>query len=146
MFSQRPFSVTLLLWMVLSLSAWGAIRSFAALRWWDVLYEFNASLSPFYLLVTGVFWGIAGIVLLWSLWTGKAWSLSAMHGLVLLWLAQYWIERLFFQSPRANLPFAVVSSALLLAVTFAITTNRYIKNFFTKSEEHEQSNEHSASA
>ena len=146
MFSQRPFSVTLLLWMVLSLSAWGAIRSFAALRWWDVLYEFNASLSPLYLLVTGIFWGIAGIVLLWSLWNGKAWSLGAINGLVLLWLAQYWIERLFFQSPRANLPFAVVSSALLLAVTFAITTNRHIKNFFTKSEEHEQSNEHSASA
>ena len=146
MFSQRPFSVTLLLWMVLSLSAWGAIRSFAALRWWDVLSEFNASLSPLSLLVTGIFWGIAGIVLLWSLWNGKAWSLAAINGLVLLWLAQYWIERLFFQSPRANLPFAVVSSVLLLAVTFAITTNRHIKNFFTKSEEHEQSNEHSASA
>ena len=146
MFSQRPFSVTLLLWMVLSLSAWGAIRFFAALRWWDVLYEFNASLSPPYLLVTGIFWGIAGVVLLWSLWNGKAWSRMAIIGSILLWLAQYWIERLFFQSPRANLPFAVVLSVLLLAVTFAITSNRSTKNFLTKSEEHEQSNEHSASA
>ena len=146
MFSQRPFSVTVLLWMVLSLSAWGAIRSFAALRWWDVLDEFNASLSPLYLFVTGMFWGIAGVVLLWSLWNAKAWSRMAIVASILLWLAQYWIERLFFQLPRANFPFAVVISALLLAVTFAITSNRYTKNFFTKSEEHEQSNEHSASA
>jgi hypothetical protein len=146
MFSQRPFSVTLLLWMVLSLSAWGAIRSFAALRWWDVLHEFNASLSPVYLLVTGIFWGIAEVVLLWSLWSGKAWSRLVLLASMLLWLAQYWIERLFFQSPRANLPFAVVLSILLLAVTFAITSTRSTKNFLTKSEEHEQSNEHSASA
>ena len=146
MFSQRPFSVTVLLWMVLSLSAWGVIRSFAALRWWDVLDEFNARLSPLYLLMTGIIWGIAGVVLLWSLWNGKARSRMAIVASILLWLAQYWIERLFFQLPRANLPFAVVVSVLLLAVTFAITSNRSIKNFLTKSEEHEQSNEHSASA
>ena len=146
MFSQRPFGVTLLLWMVLSLSAWGAIRSFAALRWWDVLYEFSARLSPLYLLVMGVAWSIAGVVLIWSIWSGRAWSRAASIAAILIWLAEYWIERLFFQSPRANLPFAVVSSVLLLAVTFAITSNRPTKNFLNQSEEHEQPNEHSASA
>jgi hypothetical protein len=146
MFSQRPFGVTLLLWMVLSLSAWGAIRSFAALRWWDVLYEFKASLSPVYLFITGAAWGVAGIVLLWSMWNGKPWSRVAILASVILWLAEYWIERLFFQASRANLPFALILSALLVAVTFASTLNRRTKNFFTKSEEHEQSNKHSAPA
>jgi glucose dehydrogenase len=146
MFSQRPFSVTLLLWMVLSLSAWGAIRSFAALRWWDVLYEFNASLGPLYLLITGVLWGVVGVFLLWSIWSGKAWSRIEIIISMLLWLAEYWVERLFFQSPRVNLPFALILSALLLAVTFASALNRSAKNFLTKSEEHEQSNEHSAPA
>ena len=146
MISQRPFSVTLLLWMVLSLSAWGAIRLFAAWRWWDVLYEFKASLGPLYLSITGAIWGIAGVVLLWSIWSGKAWSRMAILASVLLWLAEYWIERLFFQVPRANLPFALILSALLLAVTFATILNRNTKYFFTKSEEHEQSNEHSAPA
>ena len=146
MFSQRPFSVTLLLWMVLTLSAWGAIRSFAALRWWDVFYEFDSSLSPLYLLITGATWGTAGVVLLLSIWSGKAWSRAAVVASLFLWLAEYWLERLFFQAPRANLPFAVVLSILLLAVTFVITSNRYTKDFLTKSEEHEQSNEHSASA
>ena len=146
MFSRRPFSVTLLLWMVLSLSAWGVIRSFAALRWWEVLYEFNARLTPLYLLMTGAAWGIAGGVLLWGLWSAKAWSRGAILASVFVWLAEYWSERLFFQSPRENLPFAVVLSVLLLAVTFAITSNRHTKNFLNQSEEHEQSNEHSASA
>jgi hypothetical protein len=143
MFSQRPFGVTLLLWMVLSLSAWGLIRLFAALRWGDVLYEFNASLNPLYLSITGAFWGIAGVVLLWCIWSGKTWAHRAIFASVVLWLAEYWIERVFFQAPRANLPFALILSALLLAVTFAITLNRYTKNFFTRSEEHEQSDEYS---
>lgn len=146
MLSQRPFSVTLLLWMVLSLSAWGTIRFFAALRWWDVLNEFSARLSPLYLSITGAAWVVAGVVLLWSIWSGKAWSRVAILASILLWLAGYWIERLFFQPPRTNLPFSLILSALLLAVTFVSALNRNTKNFFTKSEEHEQSNEHSASA
>ena len=144
MLSRRPFGVTLFLWMVLSLSAWGLIRLVATLRWWDVLYEFKASLSPLYLSITGAGWSIAGAVLLWSLWSGKAWSRLAILASILLWLAEYWIERLFFQLPRPNLLFTLAMSALLLALTFASALNRSTKNFFTKSEEHEQSNENSA--
>lgn len=142
--SRRPFGVTLLLWMVLSLLAWGLVRLVAALRWWDVLYEFKASLSPLYLSITGAGWGVAGAVLLWSLWSGKAWSPLAILSSVLLWLTEYWIERLFFQLPRSNLLFSLAISALLMALTSASALNRNTKNFFTKSEEHEQSNESSA--
>jgi hypothetical protein len=130
--------------MVLSLSVWGAIRLFAALRWWDILYEFEARLSPLYLSITGAGWMLAGGLLLWSLWTRKSWTYWAVPISICLWLAEYWIERLFFQAPRANLPFVLIASALLL--TIAITLTRTTKNFFTKSEEHEQPNEDTTSA
>jgi len=68
---KRPFGVTLLLWLVLSLSAWGLVRLLAALRAWDVLYEFGARLSPPYLSITGAGWAVAGGVLLWSLFSGR---------------------------------------------------------------------------
>ena len=143
---RRPFSVTLLIWMVLSLSGWGAIRLLSAIRWWDVLREFGSRLSPLYLSVTGAGWGVAGIVLLWSIWIGKAWSRPAILASIFLWLAEYWLERLFFQSPRANLPFALIASLLLLAVTIASVFNRKTKNFITQSEDHEQPNERKTSA
>jgi len=146
MFPRRPFGVTLLLWMVLCLSAWGLIRLIATLRWWDVLSEFKASLSPLYLSLTGAGWAVAGVVLLWSMWVAKPWSRLAIVVSILLWLAEYWIERLFFQQPRPNLLFTLAISALLLAVTFTSALNRSTKNFFTKSEEYEQSNENSAPA
>jgi hypothetical protein len=146
MLRKRPFGVTLLLWMVLCLSAWGLIRLIATLRWWDVLSEFKASLSPLYLSLTGAGWAVAGVVLLWSMWVAKPWSRLAIVVSILLWLAEYWIERLFFQQPRPNLLFTLAISALLLAVTFTSALNRSTKNFFTKSEEYEQSNENSAPA
>jgi hypothetical protein len=132
--------------MVLSLSVWGAVRLFAALRWRAVLYEFDARLSPLYLSITGAGWILAGGVLLWSMWSRKEWARWAIPASTGIWLVEYWIERLFFQSPRANLPFMLILSTLLLILTIAIPFNRNTENFFTKSEEHEQQNEDTESA
>ncbi len=143
---KRPFSVTLLLWMVLLLSAWGTVRLVAALSWWDVLMQYDARLSPLYLCLTGAGWIVAGLVLLWSIWTGKPWSRKAIPLSVFLWLVQYWIERLFFQAPRANLAFMIAISLTVLAVTLIATFNRKTRNFLLKSEAHEQPDQDSATA
>ena len=143
---KRSFGVTLLLWLVLSLSAWGLVRLLAALRWWDVLYEFDARLSPLYLFITGAGWAAVGGVLLWGVFSGKQWIRLAIPISVLLWLTGYWIERIFFESPRANLLFALIASILLLSITLVSAFNRKTRNFFIGSEEHEQPNEHTESA
>jgi hypothetical protein len=120
---------------------WGVLRLLAALRWWDVLNEFGASLSPLYLSITGIGWAVMGIVLLYGLFSGKPWIRLAIPISIFLWLMGYWIERLAFQSPRANLPFAFIASLLLFVVTLVSALNRKTKNFLIRSEEHEQPNE-----
>jgi hypothetical protein len=143
---KRPFGVTLLLWMVLFLSAWGAVRLAAAVSWWDVLVHYAARLSPLYLSITGAGWTLAGLVLLWSIWTGKPWSHRAIPLSVFLWLVQYWIERLFFQAPRANLAFMIALSMAALTVTLIATLNRKTRNFLLQSEAHEQPEQDTTSA
>ena len=143
---RRPFGVTLLLWLVLSLSAWGAVRVLATLRWWSVLSEFGARLSPLFLSISGVAWILVGLVLLWSLFAGKTWARLAIPVAIFLWVMEYWAERLFFESPRANIPFALVASVFLFVVTYLSAANGKTKRFFIKSEEHEQPNEYSDSA
>lgn len=140
---KRPFSVTLLLWLVLSLSVWGAIRFAAALRWWDVLYAFRASLSPLYLSITGAGWVVAGGVLISGIWKRESWTRPAIITSVLLWLLEYWIERIFFQSSRTNLPFALSCSVVILVVAWIATYHKNTKTFFTRSEAHEQPDENS---
>jgi hypothetical protein len=143
---KRPFGVTLLLWLVLSLSAWGAVRLFGAFRWWNVLNEFGARLSPLYLSLTGSGWIIVGAVLLWSLFSGKSWVRLMIPLSIFLWIVEYWVERMFFESSRANFFFALIISILLFTVTFVSAFNQKTKRFFIKSEEHEQPNEYSNSA
>lgn len=143
---KRPFGVTLFLWMVLCLSAWGALRLSGTLRWWEVLSAFEARLSPVYLSITGAVWVVVGAVLLWSIWVGKRWSYPAIPISIFLWLAQYWVERIFFQAPRANLPFMVSASVILAGVTLVSTFNRKTRKFLLKSEEHEQPEQDSTPA
>jgi hypothetical protein len=131
---------------VLSLSAWGLVRLLAALRWWNVLYEFEARLSPLVLVITGALWLIGGGVLLWGLFSGGRWTYRAVPIAIAVWLVEYWIERLFFESPRANLPFALIASLLLFIVTLISALNPRTKEFLIRSEDHEQPNEDSDSA
>ena len=145
MLRKRPFGVTLLIWMVLSLLVWGMVRFFATLHAWDVLIEFGSSLSPLYLSITGAGWGVAGCVLLWSMWTRKKWTHRAILTSISVWLIEYWLERVFFQQPRANLPFAVVGSIVILCITLISTFHKSTRNFFTRSEEYEQQNENPGS-
>jgi hypothetical protein len=142
---KRPFGVTLLLWLVLSLSAWGTVRLFAALRFWDELNEFGARLSPLYLSITGAGWAVVGGVLLWGLFRGKRWTHFTIPISAFLWLTGYWIERIFFESPRANVSFALIASILLLTVTLVSAFNRKTREFFIRSEEHEQPNQYTES-
>jgi len=138
---KRPLGVTLLLYMVLSLSAWGAVRLFAALRWWNMLNEFGGRLGPIYLSITGTGWVVAGIVLLFGMLMVKTWVRPAILTSFLLWLIEYWIERIFFQSSRANLLFVLISSFIGIAAAIIAISLRSTKFFFTRSEEHEQPDE-----
>ena len=143
---KRPFGVTLFLWMVLCLSAWGLLRLLAVLRWWDVLDQFQSRLGPAYLAVTGAGWMVVGAVLLWSIWAGKRWAYLAVPISIFIWLAEYWLERIFFQDPRANLNFMIAITIAISAVTLLITFNRKTKDFLVKSEEHEQPDQNPTSA
>jgi hypothetical protein len=140
--AKRPFGVTLLLWLVLSLSVWGLVRSLAALRFWDMLNEFDARLGPLYLFITGTVWILMGGALLWSLFRGRSWVRQAIPAALFLWLAEYWIERIFFEAPRANLPFALMTSILLGMVTLGSAFHPKTRAFFMRSEEHEQPNQY----
>jgi hypothetical protein len=94
----------------------------------------------------GAGWIVIGGVLLWSLFSGKSWARLVIPLSVFLWVLEYWVERMFFESPRANFFFALTASILLCLVTFFSAFNQKTKRFFIKSEEHGQPNEHSDSA
>ena len=117
--NKLPFRVTLLYWLVLTLSAWNGLRLWTALAWQNILTEFSASPPPIITSISGAVWMVTGIILLWSIWQKKAWAAKMLLGVAAGYSVWYWSERLIWQSPHPNWLFAViVNLALLVFILF----------------------------
>jgi len=129
---KRPFSVTILLWLVLSLTAWNGLRLYSAVQWWSALLEFASPPGPWYIAISAGAWLGTSILLLWGMWQAKPWIRYALLGAGAGFTVWYWCDRLFFQAPRANWPFALGATVALLVVTAVCTWLPEVKIFFSK--------------
>jgi hypothetical protein len=111
--------VTLLLWLVLTLSAWNALRLWTALAWHNVLDEFSAQPASTVTTICGAVWMVTGVILIWSIWQKKGWAAKLLFGASAGYTVWYWSERLIWQTPHPNWLFAViVNLALLIFILF----------------------------
>ncbi len=131
---KRPFSVTILLWLVLSLTAWSGLRLYSAIRWWSTLIEFASPPGPWYIAISGGFWLIVSVLLFWGMWQAKAWIRYALFGAGAGYPVWYWCDRLLFQVSSANWPFMLIGTALLLILVMICITHPRTKSFFTQRE------------
>ena len=115
---KRPFSVTLSMWLVLILASWNALRSWTSLAWQDVLIEFSTQMPPTLIAFASLFWLMIGIVVWFGLWQKKAWSKNLLLGAATGYTVWYWSERLIWQNPRPNIPFAVIINLACLIVIY----------------------------
>jgi len=112
--NKRSLRVTLSVWLVLFLTAWNALRFFTAIAWRDRLIEFSAS-PPFWVTaLVGAVWLVTGCIVLWSIGWEKKWAGNMLLGAAAGYSIWYWIERLVWQAPRPNWPFAVILNLLLV--------------------------------
>jgi hypothetical protein len=132
--NKFPFRVTLLYWLVLTLTAWNGLRLWTALAWQNTLTEFSASPTPVILAISGAFWVVTGIILLWSIWQRKAWAAILLVGVAAGYTVWYWGERLIWQNPQPNWLFAVIVNLALLI--FILFTSKLLAR-----EAHERKNE-----
>lgn len=115
---KRPPSVTLALWLVLILTAWNALRTWTSITWQAVLLEYSIRMSPVIGTIVGLLWFIIGGILAFGIWRKKAWGAKLLIGAAAGYTVWYWSERLIWQNPRPNVPFAVVMNLVGLLVIF----------------------------
>ena len=134
---KRPESVTLLAFGVLSLALFNLIGLVQILVTWDFL----VTLLPFPPTMLGGFrliWGIVGLTLTWSLWTGRSWAPNLTRLVSLLYAVYIWLDRVFFHSPAAktsNDAFVYVVTLLSLIFVFWVLSRKQAKLFFGVSNE-----------
>jgi hypothetical protein len=72
-------------------------------------------------MISGLIWGFAGLFLLWIIWQGRPQGRKILLGALAAYSTWYWVERLFWQIPRPNWPFAVILNLVLFVFIILLT-------------------------
>ena len=135
---SRPFSVTLLIGVVLIFTGLNLLRLVLTIQSWQFL-DSLLPISPWYLALTGLVWSLLGCALIWGLWRGLAWAPAAARLISGIYVLYYWIDRLFATHRvglEASWPFTLVFCLLILIWIFWTFTRRKARNYFGVSYDH----------
>ena len=129
---KRPFSVTLLALLVLSITIVHLVRFINAHTMWSFLSTLPGK-PPLYLALTGLIGSIAGLVVFWGLWTGKPNTPLATRILIVVYLGYQWLEQIL--AVRAgnefeNWPFAMTATLIFLLFVYWTLSHTAAKVYF----------------
>ena len=138
---RRPFAVTLLACLVLTITIFHLVRFVYAITWWRFLTALHGN-PPLLIALTGLFGLLVGAALFWGLWIGHPRAPFAARILIPAYLALQWVEQLLAMqrgSSFENWPFMAAISAIVIVFTYWTLSASGAKQYF--GELHEQSQE-----
>lgn len=109
------------------LAVMGWLRFEQALQNWNLLVELGAWPGPFYIAVTGIAWGLVGLVPFFGLLRRKSWAPAAARLAAFFFVLTYWVDKLWIDrsSTRlSNWPFALGASLIWLGYTHWVVSRR----------------------
>jgi hypothetical protein len=122
-----PFRVTVLIWVVLILTAWNALRLWTAFAWKTQISEYAPQSGPLYIGLTGAVWVTIGLGTLWGIWQPGKRSRLLTVGAAVVYSAWYWSDRLLMQEKRSDWLFVAALNLLLLTWVVFSTKSRYFQ-------------------
>jgi len=116
---------------VLTLAGFNLLRCIAAFQQRELLASL-LPISPVFLMVSGLVWGIVGLVLAFGLWTGRPAAIGGTLIAALAYSLYYWIDRSLLAAgpPAANWLFALLVNLVVLVVVFLILFRPKARTFF----------------
>lgn len=129
--SPRPVSVTVTALGVLILAVINLLRFVLAVRLWGFLSGLPHVL-PGYQALTGLLWGLLGLVLFAGLWAGWRPALLLLRLGALAYVAYAWFDRLVMTSNGLgeNFLFAIAASLATLVWVVWVSTRRRVRTWF----------------
>ena len=120
---RRPFLVTLLALLVLTITGLYLLRFITTLSLWRFLWELPG-VSPLYLALDGLVWAVIGLIDFWGLWYGRRWAPRATRVAAFIFVLNLWIERTVLAARSINQsdwPFVLGLTLVLLVFCFWTT-------------------------
>jgi hypothetical protein len=141
---RRPDFVTQVVGLVLIFTALSWLRMVLAIQNWDVLVG-RMVISPAFLAISGLIWGLAGLGLAAALWFRQPWAPLVACIVALVYSAYFWAIRLVppgFTGRNGNWPFALGANLLVLAWMFWSFSRPKVKSFYDPRDHIGEENEH----
>jgi hypothetical protein len=131
--SKLPLRITLLLCLVLIITAWNLVRLLTSIGWRDTLETYDSYPGPIYIGLTGALWTLAGLFILWSFIKSAYWTRNAILISSFVYVIWFWMDRIFVQSQlRANWPFDLLATIILLGFISAVVLDPHNQIYFLK--------------
>ena len=134
---KHPFLILLLCLVYAGLVVFGWIRVQQAVRNWSLETDLLGQFFPFYSVISGAAWGLAGAPAMAALWMRLRWAGPAAWATAIFYPLTFWIEKvLVLQSPTkmTDWPFdAGVTIVWLVFVALALnlrSSRQYLKSRF----------------
>jgi hypothetical protein len=131
---------------VLSLTAWNAVRAASALANWDILLDFASNPGPLYITISGSFWTLGGLAVLWAFLRRTRQARNRLLLYVFSFALWFWLDRLFLQAARPNWPFILAATVISLGVVAVFTFHPHTILYFTRRETHEPNSQDQTSS
>jgi hypothetical protein len=128
--NKRPMRVTAIAMLSFWFAIWNGARMAETITLWETLKSYDA--NPLYIAVSGGIWLITGFLIGLGLWRGKIWAWTAAFWSATGYSTWYWVDRLVFQEPRANWPFALGITVLSFLFFIFILITLPTRIFFQK--------------
>jgi hypothetical protein len=128
-------AITLLLWLVLIITAWNFVRLVTSITWRDTLETYAPRPGPLYIGITGAVWTILGLFLLWSFIQGARWTRLVLLISGFVYSVWVWVDKLFVQTQlRPNWPFNLVTTIILFGFVIVVVLDPHNQIYFMKRE------------
>ena len=129
---RRPVSVTFMALLVLMIAGLNLTRFVVALQQLDLLTKL-LPISPYYIVLSGLVWGISALWLGLGLWGGRFIAYRLGRAAIVLYLVYFWLDRLLLRPSTnrgTNLPFLAGITLITLIWVFWTFSQRRVKVYF----------------
>jgi hypothetical protein len=129
---RRPSGVTLLSGLVLTFAAINLVRMSQAVIRWQFLEDL-LPIAPIYLVITGLAWGVFGLITAVMIFWGKRSAPWLAAGLYFGYSGYYWIDRIFmpgYPGKNGSWPFLLMVNCGLGLWGCWILTRPKARKFF----------------
>ena len=133
--SNRPRIITTLSILAFIFGLYHLIKFTQAIIQWKILTDLPLTISPLYLAIDGLVWGISGFFVAWSLWVGKHWARKSTLVFSMIYAVLFWVDLIWIAEPivlQIRWLFNLAATLLGLLAVYSSLSTKASRDYYNR--------------